>query len=193
MGFNVNPPKPGRKGTWAIAPRAGASLGSDMRVLFAALPILSLAACAQLAQPVAEAPAETEPFDGVRPMARPADLAARGRKPPAGARTAEAFDTTTQEERAAAAAPAPPPSTGPIGSTIASLGDPTDQGFWLKTPLVKSIRPGRVVYPANGKAVQVELRPSGGDVGSGSQISLAAMRIIEAPLTDLVEIEVFGE
>ncbi|EAQ05681.1 hypothetical protein [Yoonia vestfoldensis] len=34
--------------------------------------------------------------------------------------------------------------------------------------------------------INAELRPSGGVAGSGSQISLAAMRLIAAPLTGLV-------
>jgi hypothetical protein len=43
-----------------------------------------------------------------------------------------------------------------------------------------------------GKSINIELRPSGGAAGSGSQISLAAMRLIEAPLTSLPELTVFA-
>jgi hypothetical protein len=49
---------------------------------------------------------------------------------------------------------------------------------------------GRVVF--DGTSVALELRPSGGAVGSGSQISLAAMRLIGAPLTGLPDITVFA-
>jgi hypothetical protein len=38
----------------------------------------------------------------------------------------------------------------------------------------------------------LELRPSGGVPGSGSQISLAAMRLLEIPLTALAEVVVYG-
>jgi len=36
------------------------------------------------------------------------------------------------------------------------------------------------------------LRPSGGEPGAGSQISLAAMRLLDAPLTGLLELSVFA-
>ncbi|MBU2992979.1 hypothetical protein [Octadecabacter sp. B2R22] len=110
--------------------------------------------------------------------------------PSATARTVEQFDTTTAEDRAAAVAT--PVSSGErrLGTTIASLGSPTDPGIWFKTPLVSEVTQGRVVY--NGNSVAVELRPSGGVVGSGSQISLAAMRLIEAPLTGLPEVTVYA-
>lgn len=109
--------------------------------------------------------------------------------PPPNARTVEQFDTTTAEDRAAAVAP---PSGGErrLGTTIASLGSPGDPGIWFKTPLVSEVTQGRVVY--QGNSVNVELRPSGGAAGSGSQISLAAMRLIEAPLTGLPEVTVYA-
>ncbi|WP_377504411.1 D-galactarate dehydratase [Octadecabacter sp. R77987] len=113
--------------------------------------------------------------------------------PPPTARTVDQFDTTTAENRAEAlAAPVEPAGERALGSTIASLGSPTDPGIWLKTPLVSEVTAGRVAYPVNGKSVNVELRPSGGAVGSGSQISLAAMRLLEAPLTGLPELLVFA-
>lgn len=109
--------------------------------------------------------------------------------PPPTARTVDQFDTTTAQDRAAAVAP---PTTGErrLGSTIATLGSPTDPGIWFKTPLVTALTQGRIDY--QGKSVNVELRPSGGAVGSGSQISLAAMRLIEAPLTGLPEVTVYA-
>ncbi|WP_121629986.1 hypothetical protein [Tropicibacter alexandrii] len=131
------------------------------------------------AAPVAEA-------GQTRPEARP-DSAAQAPVPTAAARTAEQFDTTNAEERAEAAAPA---AGGErlLGTTVVSLGDPTQPGFWLETPLVSATEQGRVVYPVTGKSAQVELRPS----ETGSRISLAAMRLIEAPLTDLPEVEVYS-
>ncbi|MDP5360728.1 MAG: D-galactarate dehydratase, partial [Paracoccaceae bacterium] len=110
--------------------------------------------------------------------------------PPVTAVTVEQFDTTTQEERAAAAVTTQTPGDQELGSTIASLGPPTEPGIWLKTPLVTALTAGRVTY--QGKSINIELRPSGGAPGSGSQISLAAMRLIEAPLTGLPELTVFA-
>ena len=154
----------------------------------------ALAACASVGgpDPVAAPPAAGDPLSEVRPQARPAALNTAARRPPEGARTVEQFDTTTREERAAAvAAAAAPPAGGPLGVTIASLGDPARPGFWIETPLAKSAGPGRVSY--NGKSVQVELIPIDGPPTAGSRMSLAAMRLIEAPLTGLPEVQVFAD
>jgi hypothetical protein len=106
--------------------------------------------------------------------------------PKAGARTAEALDTTTPEQRAAATAtPAPAAQTG-LGKVSVSLGDPTAAGFWLKTALVKAATPG-LVKTASGQTVQVELQPGEG----AAQLSLAAFRALGLSLTDLPEVEVF--
>ena len=107
--------------------------------------------------------------------------------PPPAARTVEQFDTTTDEQRIAASAPS---SGGTLlGTTIASLGDPGRAGFWAETDLVSAVTSGRLVYPATGKSVEVELTPAS---GGGSRVSLAAMRVLEAPLTDLPVLEVYA-
>lgn len=107
--------------------------------------------------------------------------------PPPAARSVEEFDTTTKEQRIAAAKPA----TGGtlLGTTVASLGAPSAPGFWVETALVSAVRSGRLVYPANGKSVEVELRPL--PEGS-SRVSLAAFRVLEAPLTGLPVLEVYA-
>ncbi len=110
--------------------------------------------------------------------------------PPPTARTVEDFDTTSAEDRAAAVNTGPASGERRLGTTIATLGSPTDPGIWFKTPLVTSVTQGRIEF--NGNSVSLELRPSGGAPGSGSQISLAAMRLIEAPLTGLPEITVYA-
>lgn len=106
----------------------------------------------------------------------------------AGGQSVAQLDTTTAEERAAAAAPST--GGGKLGTTVASLGDATEAGFWIKTPLVTAPGKGRVVNPANGKSANVDLQPLSGG-GSGSQISLAAMQALGVALTDLPEIEVW--
>ena len=106
--------------------------------------------------------------------------------PPANARTVEQFDTTTKAERVAAAAPSSGGSR--LGKTVASLGDAATPGFWVETSLVDAVTPGRVENTANGKSVEVELRPMEGS----SRVSLAALRVLEAPLTDLVTIAVYS-
>ncbi len=126
-----------------------------------------------------EVMAGAEPSAG-KPVAAPAP-------PPKTARTVEEFDTTTPaaREQAVVAAPKPVVGDGRLGETVASVGDPKDPGFWVKTPLVSERMTGRALYVASGRSVQVQLIPSGGAPGSGSQISLAAMRLLDAPLTGL--------
>lgn len=109
--------------------------------------------------------------------------------PPAAARTVEALDTTTPEQRAAAVAPAQTPSKV-LGKTVVSLGSPTEPGLWVKTPLVKAEAQGRVTNPANGKSSLVTLLPLDGLATAGSRMSLPALRLIGASLTDLTEVEI---
>ena len=128
-------------------------------------------------------------------MARPAAGALK--RPPASARTVEQLDTTSDAEKAVAtraAEAAQKAGQGKLlGRTVASLGDPTDPGIWIKTPLVSKPSKGRVVYPANGKAVQLDLVPIDGPPTAGSRMSLAALRAIEVPLTELPEVDVYIE
>jgi len=121
---------------------------------------------------------------GMRPPQRPAIA------PPSNARTVEEFDTTTEAERRAAIATTPA-AGGLIGLTIASLGAPTEPGFWLKTPLVSTAQTGRVTFPDTGKSVEVDLIPIEGEASAGSRISLAAMRLLGAPLTGLPQLQVY--
>ena len=107
--------------------------------------------------------------------------------PPANARTVEEFDTTSEAEREAAA------STGSggrlLGETVASLGDPGLPGFWMMTSLVQSETPGRLDYPAGGTSVEVTLIPT---EGASARVSLAALRLLNAPLADLSTLEVYA-
>jgi hypothetical protein len=143
------------------------------------VPVLIVAACSQLAAPKPEPQPEA-----VAPPPRPAEAIV----PVAGGRDPGALDTTTAAERAAATAPAAGGTL--LGTAVASLGSPAEQGFWLETPLVTAAGPGRVVLAGSGKSVQVELRPAG--AAAGNRLSLAAMRALGVTLTDLPEIEVFS-
>jgi len=172
---------------------------------------LTLGACAQLGlgQPndvgapppevVAEAPADVTPTVAALPEATPADVAkvkadpvlTSAPPPPTAAKTQESLDTTTAAQRAQAAAPVTPVAESKaLGTTIASLGSPTEPGFWLKTPLVKTETAGRVTNKANGKSSAVTLIPIDGPSTGGSRMSLPAMRLIGASLTELTEVEV---
>ncbi|SFS72773.1 hypothetical protein SAMN04488040_1769 [Sulfitobacter marinus] len=110
-------------------------------------------------------------------------------RPPAAARTVEALDTTTAEQRAAAVTPAAAGARA-LGTTVVSLGSATEPGLWIKTPLVKAEMQGRVTNPATGRSSTVMLIPIHGPVTAGSRMSLAALRLIGASLTDLTRVEI---
>ena len=105
-------------------------------------------------------------------------------------RTAEALDTTSAAERAAALDVAPA-AERELGTAIASLGSPSEAGIWLKTPLVTSVSEGRLVWTETGKSITVNLRPAEGNSGT-TQISLAALRLLEAPLSALPELTIYA-
>lgn len=132
----------------------------------------------------------------VKPKSRPETLpqtTVTAVSPPQKAATPEDLDTTTKKERAEAVNAAK--SAGGerlLGKTITSLGSPTDPGLWMKTPLVRKASKGRVENPATGDTVSVDLIPLKGPKTAGSQLSLAAFRLIKAPLTDLPELTVYG-
>lgn len=159
----------------------------------AALLVLLVGGCGQMASVFpsgnSASPAQSPGDDDVRPRARPSEE----RKPPANARSVDDFDTTTQEEREAAASAPEEAGERALGSTVASLGDPARPGFWLETPLVTSSTQGRVEFPDTGKSAQVELLPIDGSATAGSRISLAAMRLLDAPLTSLPTLLVFSK
>lgn len=91
-----------------------------------------------------------------------------------------------------APAAAPAPVSGLLGETLAALGAPGEAGMWLRTGLVTAPRPGRIVT-ATGATQAVELRPSGTAASAGSQMSLAAMRALGLPLTQLATVQVYAD
>ncbi len=146
------------------------------------VPLLALGACSQL--PFGQQ--QETPPGGAIPPAPEVETATIA--PAANARTPDQFDTTSAAERAEASAPAVSGERS-LGSAVASLGDPARAGFWLETPLVSAPTSGRVVYPGTGKSARVDLIPID---GGGSRISLAAMRLIGAPITDLPALHVYA-
>ena len=151
------------------------------KVLASVVLMAALSACSQM--PFGKGQERTE--IGAQGSAE-ADMITAPRPKPA-AKTADAFDTTTAEQRAAAAAK-PVTAEARLGKTVASLGDPTDPGFWIKTSLVTAPAKGRVENPATGQSVQVDLIPA---PEGGSRISLPAMRLLGVSLTDLPEVVVY--
>ncbi|WP_040610789.1 hypothetical protein [Oceaniovalibus guishaninsula] len=149
--------------------------------------LLALAACAQTTGRPGGGAAAT----AIDRPAPPPEIAAvvTAPPPPAAARTAAALDTTTPEQKEAATAAA----TGGrlLGETVASLGDPTEPGLWIRTPLADAAGSGRLEY--QGRSAVVQLIPADGPATGGSQVSLAAMRLLGAPLTDLPTLNVYAD
>jgi hypothetical protein len=79
-----------------------------------------------------------------------------------------------------------------LGFSVTSLGDAADPGLWLETPLVSEEGPGRVVAE-NGQSIAVTLRPSGGDDGSGSRLSLAGFQALGLALSALPTLTVISD
>lgn len=170
------------------------------------LPFLALAACQTTGldttpQPAPRTPAGTV-SSGATVIASDAGAAAAaeartGRhgsaeigtlQRPAGSRSVAQLDASPAERAAATQAGA---KGAKLGTTVASLGDATQGGFWIRTPLVKSAGKGRVVNPATGKSVNVDLIPLAGPASAGSQVSLPALTTLGADLTDLPSVEVY--
>jgi len=121
----------------------------------------------------AEAETEVQPVVAIRPSAN--------------ARTAAQLDTTTAAEKAAARAAAPAPELErSLGQVSVALGNATEPGFWLRSGLVTERAQGRVVTTL-GESLQVDLLPGEG----AAQLSLAAFRALNLPLTGLPEVTVF--
>ncbi len=153
------------------------------------IPAFALTACGNMMQPVSATTPATAGAVAAAPVAtlNPSPPP----RPPAAARTVAQFDTTTAADKAAALDVKVDTPAATLGTTLATLGPPAEPGIWLKTPLVKALTPGRVTY--KGKDANVELRPSGGAAGSGSQMSLAAMRLLDIPLTEIAEVSVAAQ
>lgn len=151
-----------------------------MRSFLLAATLLPLAGCAALG---------LKPTPKVAPTAAEPAVAAAPIPKPSGA-NAEVLDTTTAAQRAEAAQK-PAGGEERLGTTIASLGDPTDPGFWIKTGLVSAQAEGRIEDPKTGRSAKVTLIPSGKPAGAGSEVSLPALRLLGVPLTELPELTVF--
>jgi hypothetical protein len=145
--------------------------------------------CARLGlRPPGVAATEAGP-DAPRPVARPGGGAPREARPAVfggmAARPAAALDTTTPAERAAALAA--PDAARRLGEVAVALGNPAEPGFWLRSALVTAPGEGTVRL-ADGRSVQVELRPGAG----AAQLSLAAYRALGLGLTELPRVTVLA-
>lgn len=104
-----------------------------------------------------------------------------------GVQTAASLDNSTAAQKAAALA-APVAGARALGITSVALGNPAEQGFWLKSTLVSAPGKGKV-KTASGVSVAVDLLPGTG----GALLSLAAYRALGLALTDLPEVTVYAD
>lgn len=70
---------------------------------------------------------------------------------------------------------------------VASLGDPAVPGLWMETSLVSNEQKA-LLRSSNGSEVTVTLKPS--PTTGSARVSIAAMRALGVPLTELVELQV---
>ena len=136
--------------------------------------IVSLSGCALLNRPAAVPPTAIV----AAPVAPPVTPLAR---------SAAALDTSTDAQRSAALQ-AGPGAGQDLGRVTVTLGNPTEQGFWLRSALVTTPAKGRVTTD-QGASVSVDLLPG----TAGAQLSLAAFRTLGLPLTGLPSVTVFTE
>lgn len=88
----------------------------------------------------------------------------------------------------------PAPEAGQrLGTTIATLGDPSLPGLWVRTPLVQEEGAGRIVDPVTRRSVRVRLLPAPAGLGTGSQVSLAAMQMLGLGVTELPVVELYTD
>lgn len=101
-------------------------------------------------------------------------------------KSAASLDTASEAEKQAALA-TPATAEQKLGTVVVALGSPTEQGFWVKSALVKAAGKGRVVT-ASGASVNVDLQPGSG----AASLSLSAFRALGLGLTDLPEVTIYA-
>ena len=152
------------------------------------LPLLALAACDIATNAAPQAPARPPAATPTAPTGAALGVTEAALQRPASARSVASLDASAAEK---AAASRPAAAGARLGTTIASLGDATKGGFWIRTPLVKETGKGRLVDPSTGKSVNVDLIPLSGPASAGSQVSLPVLTTLGVGLTDLPEVEVY--
>lgn len=136
--------------------------------------LVSLCGCALLDKPAVTPPTASVAAP-VTPQVKPL------------ARSAAALDTSTDAQRSAALQAAPGAGQD-LGRVTVTLGNPTEQGFWLRSALVTAPAKGRVTTD-QGASISLDLLPG----TAGAQLSLAAFRTLGLPLTGLPSVTVFLE
>ncbi|WP_147124509.1 hypothetical protein [Shimia ponticola] len=154
-----------------------------------------LAGCAQI--PATDAVDESATQDRAEASVQNGDTPTRPRlRPDAGdaAAAQPAQDAATEAEEGGSEQASAPiaGSAAPRQSatTLVSLGDVTEPGLWIKTPLVDVTGQGQARSASTGRTATVTLIPIQGPRTAGSRASLQAMQALGLSLTDIAEVEV---
>ncbi len=161
--------------------------GDEMRVFVTVAACVGIVGCAEIEQAFGAKPEKQEAAPVVQPVEveTPAIQEIANTGAPI---RAEALDVVSVQEKEKATAQVATRTS--LGVTIVSLGNPAQTGLWMRSSLVQEPTKGRVVLLSSGEGVIVDLLPLQGD--GGEQLSLSALRTLNAPLTSLSEVEVFA-
>ncbi|MDE4133531.1 hypothetical protein PXK00_10430 [Phaeobacter sp. QD34_3] len=154
-----------------------------MRMTFftsSVLSVLLLGGCGDIALPTLPSLKKEPPA----PVAAPATPA--GPQAPLDA-TGGALDVPDLVEEAPEQEIAPETVFTGSKQVVASLGDPAVPGLWMETSLVSNEQKA-LLRSASGAEVVVTLKPS--PSAGSARVSIAAMRALGVPLTELVELQV---
>lgn len=105
---------------------------------------------------------------------------------------AAALDIATDTQRKEATDSVAESDLRLLGTAVATLGNPAETGFWVKTSLVSTQTQGRITFVETGESVNVTLIARDGD-GEGAEVSLSALRTLNAPLAGLIKIEIYSK
>lgn len=139
-----------------------------------------LAGCAQMSpQPTPQS------MSPAAPIAQPVVLENTGQNT-----APEELDVVSIQERESALATVEPDTLKKLGTVVGSLGNPAEVGFWVKTAYVSEPKAGQITSLTTGESVNVDLFPRSGGVDA-AEVSLSALRAINAPLAGLSKFDLF--
>ena len=149
-----------------------------------AISCIILAGCEQMPpKPV------SQPTPEPAPVAQPVVLENTGQNT-----SPDVLDVVSSQDREIAMATADVGALQKLGTVVGSLGNPAEVGFWVKTGFVSEPKAGQITNVATGDSVNIDLlpRPGGIDNANAAEVSLSALRAINAPLAGLSKFDLFA-
>ncbi len=129
-----------------------------------------------------------QPSPDPEPIVQPAVLENTGQNT-----SPDALDVVSSQDRENAMATADVDALRKLGTVVGSLGNPAEVGFWVKTGFVSEPKAGQITNLATGDSVNVDLFPRSGGANStdAAEVSLSALRAVNAPLAGLSKFDLF--